>query len=702
MNRAASPFFAGPTSLVTLLAAALVSLATPSPAACPPSCPIPGGEELRYDCHSEFASDLWRLNYPFAGQTRHRVADQHRCFDGEVGCDLDGEVDGACTFDIDVCLRNDDPAIPECTAADVTDFRVRRTSRFPGIEALGLAAQALLPATSNVCTEGQTFRLPVKGPDADGLFRRARRKIKLEALTATGLDRDALTVLCIPRRWPTHGYDDANRAGSTFEQTIHAGNVAQLTELWTFRTETPVTATPTADRKRVFATDGDGWVYGLNRRNGRVRWRFDTGARAPAGVSASVAVTSYVRVLLADGNGDTYCLNAKKGQFQWQSPAVWWNDPDGAHIFATPRIMNGRFFVGRDGHDDGPCTDGFVFAVDVDDGAEIWRYKTIPDNVCYADTATECSREEDCPAGGSPCRTGFCARDSERACTADPDCMAVHDFGPCVTDSRCVFSIGQACSADIDCPSCVVPTGGGVRATVASDPTGETVYVATVGCEKTAAVGNSEAVIALDTRTGAERWVYRPRAPEAYTAGPPYRRYGYLEGPMLVRAPDGAGGERSLLIAGGTDGTLTALSPDTGAVVWSRAVFPEPANAGDGVFHGAPAYAEGAIFAAVNTGAVRASGTDDLYAFSAIDGSTLWSQPLGGSLSDVTVAGGVVFVGNSTAPTLFALDAATGNRLIDLPMPEPVVGGVSIVGNRLFAPYGHGAASGGVRAFELP
>ena len=96
------------------------------------------------------------------------------------------------------------------------------------------------------------------------------------------------------------------------------------------------------------------------------------------------------------------------------------------------------------------------------------------------------------------------------------------------------------------------------------------------------------------------------------------------------------------------------------------------------------------------------AGLDDVYAFSAVDGATVWSRALGSSLSDVTVVGGVVYVGNRSDPILFALDAAGGRTLAELPMPEPVVGGVAVVGNRLFAPYGHGDTAGGARGFVLP
>jgi len=121
-----------------LLAASLALLVVGAArAACPPSCPLPGGGTVRQDCHAEFASTAMRLNYPPFDPGRPRPAKEVRCFDGEPGCDVDGVVNGECAFPIDVCLLKDpDPALSACTAATVTGVEVPGSKRSADLTAL--------------------------------------------------------------------------------------------------------------------------------------------------------------------------------------------------------------------------------------------------------------------------------------------------------------------------------------------------------------------------------------------------------------------------------------------------------------------------------------------------------------------------------------------------------------------------------------
>src|SRR5262245_52323686 len=136
---------------------AFVVLPLVARAACPPSCPIPGGSSAALDCHAEYAGEGLRLNYKPFDPARPKPSKEVRCFDGDTGCDADGVVDNACVFDVDVCLRNADPNLPLCTPADVTGVTVSGTTQDTDLAALQTALGALLPATTNVCTSGRTL-----------------------------------------------------------------------------------------------------------------------------------------------------------------------------------------------------------------------------------------------------------------------------------------------------------------------------------------------------------------------------------------------------------------------------------------------------------------------------------------------------------------------------------------------------------------
>ncbi len=159
-------------------------------------------------------------------------------------------------------------------------------------------------------------------------------------------------------------------------------------------------------------------------------------------------------------------------------------------------------------------------------------------------------------------------------------------------------------------------------------------------------------------------------------------RFGFLNGPLLVDAPDGAGGTRRLVVGPSKDGTVYALDPATGTLVWSRSLVPDPVFAGFGLFNAAGAWANGTLYASLDgqTFQPRWPATNDhLYAFSGIDGSTRWSAQIGPSWSPVAVANGLLFVGTNAAPEFYVYDAETGVRLKTIPMPATVYSGASIV-----------------------
>jgi hypothetical protein len=136
-------------------------------AQCPPSCPIPGGGAPAQDCHAELASARVRLNHPPFDPSNPSPRLALHCFDGDPGCDIDGLVDGVCTFDLDVCLHNADPALPDCTPAPVTSVTFGDTATDTDLAAAQTAVNALLPASTNVCTADQALRITLSGAGGD-------------------------------------------------------------------------------------------------------------------------------------------------------------------------------------------------------------------------------------------------------------------------------------------------------------------------------------------------------------------------------------------------------------------------------------------------------------------------------------------------------------------------------------------------------
>ena len=648
-------------------------------AACPPSCPLPGGGDPRQDCHAEFATTALRLNYPPFDPAHPEPGREVRCFDGDAGCDTDGTVNHECRFDVDVCLlRSADPALPDCTPAEVTAVAVGNASGDPDLQALQTAVNGLLPSTADACTTGQTLRVPLRGPDGRGRFRRSRRTIRLTARTATGTDVDRVKLTCVPRGWPSHGYDHANRRATPVETTLGPANATNLVVKWRLDLQAiegasgnGVTWTPTVDDRNVYVTSWNHRVYAVRASTGSIRWRYDTGASF-SGVQSSATLTADGRLLVGDSTAVVHCLEARTGRLLWKTTLGTSID----HIWGSPTVANGRVFVGIASHNDQPCTQGRLVALDLDTGAELWTRNMVADRICNNDTTIACATDADCGNG-----------------------------------------------------TCVASRGAGVTATVAVEPTGETVYVDTVGCYTFPSNGDEDSILKLDAATGSTYWATRVQPPEQFKVcqgdqatycttdtdctgtGPCvnktfYHDFGFLNGPLLVDADDGLGGMRPLVVSGSKDGSLYALDPADGSSVWTRAVLPAPvtpAFAGFGLFDAAVGFAEQRFFAALYQFIpATMPAPKHLMAFSAVDGSTAWEDEIGPSWGSMAYGGGLLFLGTQNTLEYYAYDATTGTRLKTFTMPDTVSSGASIVDGRVYVGYGVFGAPGGVVALGLP
>src|SRR5581483_5070322 len=260
--------------------------------------------------------------------------------------------------------------------------------------------------------------------------------VRLKARTGSAVDVDRLRLTCVPREWPSHGYDHANHRATPLETTLAPANAAQLAVKWQLDLtalagagNNGVTSTPTVGAGSVFVTSWNGNVYAVDVETGRVRWKYDTGSGGILGVQSSATLTADGRLLVGDSAAVLHCLRARTGQLLWKTSL---GDPSVDHIWASPAVANGRVIIGVASHSDQPCTQGKLFGVDLDTGAMLWPgpLKTVPDgNVCVNDPTIACSVDTDCPSG-----------------------------------------------------TCQKARGAGITATVAIDATGETVYMNTVGC----------------------------------------------------------------------------------------------------------------------------------------------------------------------------------------------------------------------------
>ena len=113
------------------------------------------------------------------------------------------------------------------------------------------------------------------------------------------------------------------------------------------------------------------------------------------------------------------------------------------------------------------------------------------------------------------------------------------------------------------------PSGAPVWSTPTVDPTRELVYFGTGQNYSEPATGTSDAIIAVDLNTGAERWVFQAREGDVWNNHTPAAQTGddFDFGASPILTEDG-----SAIIAGDKAGIVYSLDPDTGAVNWVRQI----------------------------------------------------------------------------------------------------------------------------------
>ena len=90
------------------------------------------------------------------------------------------------------------------------------------------------------------------------------------------------------------------------DRAVHALDLKDGDEKWTFKTRAVIDASPVVVGGRVFIGGGDGRIYALDLKTGKKDWEYEAGGRFPA----SPAVAQH-RLVIGNDAGDLYCFGAK-------------------------------------------------------------------------------------------------------------------------------------------------------------------------------------------------------------------------------------------------------------------------------------------------------------------------------------------------------------------------------------------------------
>ncbi|HUQ81756.1 MAG TPA: PQQ-binding-like beta-propeller repeat protein [Gemmatimonadaceae bacterium] len=167
--------------------------------------------------------------------------------------------------------------------------------------------------------------------------------------------------------------------GST-DGNVYAVDAATGALRWKFATEARVASSPAVDGGIVYVESYDGNFYAIDAATGKLSWKFAVpGERRfagkylhghlPAGETMPDPFDLYLSspavwrgaVYFGSGDGHVYALDAKTGRVRWKFRT-------GNVVHASPAIANGTLFIGS--------WDSWFYALDAATGKQRWRFKT--------------------------------------------------------------------------------------------------------------------------------------------------------------------------------------------------------------------------------------------------------------------------------------------------------------------------------------
>ncbi len=499
-----------------------------------------------------------------------------------------------------------------------------------------------------------------------------------------GEDDQTLGALGSDPDWRMALRDVTGSGFNPFESELGLASVGRLEVKWIFDEATagapvqPIHATPVTSGSRIFVGSAGGVFYALDR-DGALLWQFTADNANPVmsllfsgGQSSSIPApivgggaipAGRPFVIFGDADGNIYCLQQETGELIWKVNVD--AHPLGGVVGNSLLVFGSTVVIGIASIENAafalppgsaPCCThrGGVAALDVDTGAELWRWEAVAESEVQ-------------PLAGAYLTLGF-------------------EFGP---------------------------SGGDVWGQPTYDAGSNTVYFGTGQNFSPTAEGGgtctSDAIVAVDATDGSVKWKHQFTADDIWVSGVPNP----ATGPSLV-PPLGEGETRFLdqdvgdapkiyrlangqkvVGAGQKSGAYHVLDATTGAVVATTQVVDQVGSLG-GLQQGG-AVAEGRVF---QHGLHGAGAEGRVVARSLRGDEAVWSLAFGQSpmVGGLAVAGGVVFfqspLGDGHSPgtwELYAVNASSGQILKQMTFPTMSVASPAVARGRLYVSFGNAA-----------
>jgi polyvinyl alcohol dehydrogenase (cytochrome) len=364
------------------------------------------------------------------------------------------------------------------------------------------------------------------------------------------------------------------------EAGIDRRDIDKLELLWSIALPavTTMRSQPVVAGETVFLGSKSAHLLALDRRTGCVRWAFKTDAPVHSALTLDRTPDGVATLFFADEMATVYAVDATKGTLRWRERLKWFPTSivsgPATYFDGLLYVPLSSFEVAAAGLPTHECcrSHGGIQALDAATGKPAWRFDTTPH---AAQT--------------------YVNRDG------------VQMWGP---SGAVVWN-----SPTVDAKRGALYFGTGQNS---SSPANDT----------------SDAIIALDLKSGARRWVFQGLADDAWNAaclgggascpkenGPDFD---FGASVILLERKQG-----DLLLAGQKSGEVFALDPDRGgAVIWRHRVGSGSSNGG--VHHGMATDGE-RVYVPIADPERKVAGyvpKPGVYALDVADGRMLWSRPV--------------------------------------------------------------------------
>jgi outer membrane protein assembly factor BamB len=171
--------------------------------------------------------------------------------------------------------------------------------------------------------------------------------------------------------------------------SLHSGNFSPIdygptqSLAWKFKTAGKIFGSPIVYKSRIFIGSGDKKLYALDASSGKILWQFKTN-----GAVNSTPALSHDRILFTSEDGFLYALDAGNGKLKWKfgtlgenkagAKGLWKMKPASLYMedpfdfyLSSPIVSEGEqtVYFGSG--------DGYIYAVDISNGALVWRFRTM-------------------------------------------------------------------------------------------------------------------------------------------------------------------------------------------------------------------------------------------------------------------------------------------------------------------------------------